>query len=69
MGIPSAYVLGFTFDFKVYGLQAGMGLAMLVQAVSYFTLIVTSDFQQIVKESKERIEEEKQRGKEAKGQS
>ena len=44
IGLPTAYLLGFTFDFKVYGLQAGIGLAMYVQAISYFTLIVTSDF-------------------------
>ena len=53
-----AVVLGIVLDFGVMGLQGGMAIAVLIQAIAYIFIIRCSNWQKIADKAEERIKNE-----------
>ena len=47
VGLPVACLLGFKFEMGVMGLQAGVGLALMLQFVTYALILRFSNWQEI----------------------
>ena len=58
VGVPMAAVLGIVLDFGVMGLQGGMAIAVLIQAIAYIFIIRCSNWQKIADKAEERIKNE-----------
>ena len=59
--IPSAYLLAFKLNWKVYGLWAAIGLAVGFQTIAYCTVLGTMDWTQVCMECSKQLKEETER--------
>lgn len=58
-GIPLACLFAFKGDLGVLGLQLGIGVASLLQAILYFSVLLKANWQEITDKSIKRIVKEK----------
>ena len=58
LGIPTALALSLWAGYGVSGLVAGFGIAIFFQSISYLTLLLRTNWQEVADEAVERIRKE-----------